>query len=316
MEKSTIAVFAATGQQGGAFIKAALEDDKNSHFHIRAITRDPTSDKAKSLPPGVSVVQGDINNPESLKSALEGCQYAYLVTDFWQHCSGEKEKQQVRNFIEVAKTLNTFKHIVWSTIADSRKMIKPGELPFIEGNMYLPHWDGKGESDQYFLDAGLPTSFMRAGPYYENFLVFMKPTKDESDGKFQFSMPVFDNKDTVLPMISVLDIGKAAYRMIKAGDKYIGKTIALCTMKSTYPEMIGNIAKITGANVKFNPIPKAIYLANGGSQMIVNIFEFMTNHEKEVLAIWEDEATKELIPDRVPFDTWLEQNKEKFYQWK
>ncbi len=48
MSKKIIAVFGATGAQGGGVARAILNDN-NSEFTVRAITRDPHSDKAKDL---------------------------------------------------------------------------------------------------------------------------------------------------------------------------------------------------------------------------------------------------------------------------
>lgn len=50
MAKRTIVVFGATGKQGGSVIRTILADPKTaSEFHVKAVTRDPTKDSAKSL---------------------------------------------------------------------------------------------------------------------------------------------------------------------------------------------------------------------------------------------------------------------------
>ena len=57
----TIAVMGATGAQGGAVVNALLKDGE---FSIRAVTRDPESEKAKALlGKGVKeVVKGDADD--------------------------------------------------------------------------------------------------------------------------------------------------------------------------------------------------------------------------------------------------------------
>ena len=88
--KKIIAIFGATGAQGGGLAHAIL-NDPNSEFVVRAITRDPESDKAKELATlGAEVVVADIDDPASLKKALEGAYGAYFVTFFWAHFSAEK----------------------------------------------------------------------------------------------------------------------------------------------------------------------------------------------------------------------------------
>ncbi|MBK5272388.1 MAG: NmrA family NAD(P)-binding protein, partial [Bacteroidia bacterium] len=47
-EKKIITVFGATGAQGGGLVRS-IATDPNSEFSVRAVTRDPGSDKAKAL---------------------------------------------------------------------------------------------------------------------------------------------------------------------------------------------------------------------------------------------------------------------------
>lgn len=50
MSKQTIVIFGATGNQGGSVINSILGDSKAAaQFHIKAVTRDPSKDKAKAL---------------------------------------------------------------------------------------------------------------------------------------------------------------------------------------------------------------------------------------------------------------------------
>lgn len=48
--QKTIVVFGATGKQGGSVVKSILADPKaSSQFHVKAVTRDPAKEGAKSL---------------------------------------------------------------------------------------------------------------------------------------------------------------------------------------------------------------------------------------------------------------------------
>ncbi len=60
-DKKIIAVFGATGAQGGGLARA-IAADKSGPFAARAITRKPDSDKAKALAAlGVEVVAADLD---------------------------------------------------------------------------------------------------------------------------------------------------------------------------------------------------------------------------------------------------------------
>jgi uncharacterized protein YbjT (DUF2867 family) len=116
-QKKVIVVFGATGAQGGGVARAILED-RNSEFTVRAVTRDPASDKAKELARmGAEIIWADIDDPESLKRALHGAYGAYFVTFFWAHFSAEKEKAEAKNMALAAKEAG-LKHVIWSTLED------------------------------------------------------------------------------------------------------------------------------------------------------------------------------------------------------
>jgi len=66
-----IAVVGATGQQGGAVVRAL---QANGQFRVRALTRDP----ARHPKLGDEVVLADFNRPETLQAAFAGA-LAYIL---------------------------------------------------------------------------------------------------------------------------------------------------------------------------------------------------------------------------------------------
>ena len=93
-EKKIIAVFGATGAQGGGLARAIAADAQGA-FAARAITRKPDSDAAKALTAlGIEVVAADADQPDTLAAALEGAYGAFCVTNFWEHFSAEREGAQ------------------------------------------------------------------------------------------------------------------------------------------------------------------------------------------------------------------------------
>ena len=91
-----IAVIGSTGSQGGGLCNAILSDPSGG-FSCRAVTRKTDGDKAKALAArGAEVVKGDLDDVESLKKAFAGAHGVYAVTNFWEHFSGQKEKDQAK----------------------------------------------------------------------------------------------------------------------------------------------------------------------------------------------------------------------------
>jgi len=94
MPERIIAVVGATGSQGGGLARAILNDPAGE-FRVRALTRDPDSDAARALATeGAEVVRADIDDPASMQAAFEGAHGAFLVTNFWEHFSPEREIAQ------------------------------------------------------------------------------------------------------------------------------------------------------------------------------------------------------------------------------
>ena len=111
--KKIITVFGATGAQGGGLARAILQDS-NSAFEVRAVTRDPNSDKAKELAQlGAELVAADIDDPQAVENALKDAYGAFFVTFFWAHYSAEKEKAEAAIFANAARQAG-LQHVIWS----------------------------------------------------------------------------------------------------------------------------------------------------------------------------------------------------------
>lgn len=62
-------------------IDALLREGK---YRLRAVTRNPKSEKALALQArGVEIAQADVNNQAQVEKALEGAWGLFAVTNFW-----------------------------------------------------------------------------------------------------------------------------------------------------------------------------------------------------------------------------------------
>jgi uncharacterized protein YbjT (DUF2867 family) len=78
-----IAVFGATGAQGGGLARAILADPKR-RFALRAVTRKPDGAAARALASaGAEVVAADLDDPPSIERAMRGAHGAFCVTNYW-----------------------------------------------------------------------------------------------------------------------------------------------------------------------------------------------------------------------------------------
>ncbi|MDC4224323.1 MAG: NmrA/HSCARG family protein [Candidatus Manganitrophus sp.] len=307
--KKIIAVVGATGAQGGGLVRAILNDKENG-FAARALTRNVNSDKAKALAQqGVEVVAADIDDVESVKKAFDGAYGAFCLTNFWEHFSAEKEIAQAKNMAQAAKQAGV-QHVIWSTLEDTRKWVplSDNRMPTLHGKYKVPHFDGKGEADQLFGQAGVPTTLLLTSFYWDNMIYFGMGPKKGPDGKLAITMPMGDKK---LPGIAAEDIGKCALGIFKKGREYIGKTVGIAGEHLTGAQMAAALTKALGREVRYNDVPPEVYRSFGfpGADDLGNMFQFKRDFNDDFCAARNLAVSRALNPELQTFDQWLAQAK-------
>jgi uncharacterized protein YbjT (DUF2867 family) len=97
-----ILVAGATGRQGGAVIEHLLKNN----LTVKALSRTPGSISAQLLVSrGVTVVKGDMADPQSLLHAMEGCDGVFSIQNYFEY-GAEKEIQYGKNMADAAKKSN------------------------------------------------------------------------------------------------------------------------------------------------------------------------------------------------------------------
>ena len=307
-DKKIIAVVGATGAQGGGLVKAIL-DDPQGGFAVRAITRDPASPAAQALAAaGAEVVAGDVDDAASLAQAFAGAYGAYCVTFYWAHFSPEKEIAQAKNMADAARAAG-LQHVIWSTLEDTRTWMAKGDnrMPTLMGKYKVPHFDAKGESDQFFTAAGVPTTFLLASFYWENFIAFGAGPKPDADGLLQLTFPI---GDAPMAGIAAADIGGCAYGIFKGGAELVGARVGVAGEHLTGAEMAAEMARAIGQPVHYNAVTPAAYRAFGfpGADDLGNMFQFYRDFEPGVNAMRNVARSRALYPALQSFEAWLAAN--------
>jgi uncharacterized protein YbjT (DUF2867 family) len=310
-EKNMIAVLGATGAQGGGLVRAILSD-ASGRFAARAITRDVNSEKARELARmGAEVVAADVDDLESLQRAFAGAYGAFCVTFFWAHFSVEKEIAEARSMAQAAKHAG-LKHVIWSTLEDTRKWVPlhDDRMPTLQGKYKVPHFDGKGESNRFFTEAGLPTTFLLTSFYWDNFIYFGSGPQKGADGNLAITFPLGDKK---MPGIAAEDIGACAYGIFKRGAEFIGKTVGIAGEHLTGAQMAAALTKALGRPVAYNSVTPEAYRALGfpGADDLGNMFQFKRDFESYYCGARDTGFSRMLNPGLQNFDTWLSRNKSK-----
>jgi len=309
-DRKIIAVVGATGAQGGGLVRAILADRSGS-FAVRAITRNPDSEKAQALrAAGAEVVAADLDKPETLSKAFAGAHGAFLLTNFWEHFSPEKELTQARNMAQAAKAAGV-QHVIWSTLEDTRKWVplEDGRMPTLMGKYKVPHFDAKGEADGIFRELGLPTTFLLTAFYWDNLIYFGAGPQRGPDGVLAITFPMDDKR---LPGIAAEDIGKCAYGIFKRGREFIGKTVAIAGEHLNGAGMAQALTRALGQEVRYNNVPPEVYRSFGfpGADDLGNMFQFKRDFNDYFVGARDLELTRKLNPELQTFEQWLAVHKD------
>lgn len=227
MAGKLVLVTGATGQQGGAVARELLKKG----YQVRAMTRNPGSDKAKALAEaGAEVVKGDLDDAASVKAALEGCWGAFAVQNTWE-AGVEGEERQGKEFAKLAKEAG-IQHFVYSSVGSAHR--RSG----------VPHFENKFRIEQTIRDLGFP-SFVILRPVFfmENMKTFFPP---DENGNINMAM----SPATKLQMVAVQDIGKFGALAFEKANELNGQAIDYAGDSLTIPEAAAIISDQTGKPVK------------------------------------------------------------------
>jgi uncharacterized protein YbjT (DUF2867 family) len=307
-DRKVITVIGATGAQGGGLVRAIL-DDPACGFDVRAVTRDPGSDRARELADrGAEVVGGDVDDPASLDRAFAGAWGAYCVTFFWAHFSPEQELAEARAMADAAKRAG-LGHVIWSTLEDTRRLVplEDDRMPTLMGKYKVPHFDAKGEADRFFTAAGVPTTFLLTSFYWDNLIHFGSGPKRGDDGVLSLVLPM---GEAPLPGIAAEDIGRCALGIFRAGAPYIGRRTGIAGEHLTGAQMAAALTRALGEKVRYDAVPPAVYRGFGfpGADDLGNMFQFKHDFNEAFCGARSVEESRRLNPRLQTFADWLAVN--------
>jgi uncharacterized protein YbjT (DUF2867 family) len=306
--RKIVAVVGATGSQGGGLVRAIM-DDRDGEFAVRAITRNPQSDKARALAAaGAEVVQADQDDAAAMRRAFQGAYGAYCVTSFWDHLSADREFQQARTLAEAARDANV-QHVIWSTLEDTRRWVPLPDprVPTLQGRYKVPHFDAKAEADEFFRATGVPTTYLLTSFYWDNYIKFGLGPKPGPDGKLVLSMPLGDR---LFPSIAAEDIGRCAHAIFKRGAEFQNRRIGIAGAHMTGAQMAAGLARALGREVSYQAVPFEVFRGLGfpGAEDLGNMFEINHDFADEFCGARSLEFTRSLNPRLQSYDEWLAQH--------
>jgi uncharacterized protein YbjT (DUF2867 family) len=258
--KRLIAVVGATGQQGGAVVRAL---QAGNQFKVRALTRNP----AKHRELADEVVEADLNRPETLASAFHGAYGVFLVTNFQEH--GADELKQATAAVHAARDAGV-KHFVWSTLPNVEAISK--------GKFHVPHFTGKAKVDRIVKEAGFANhAFVIAPFYYQNLAGVLGPQK-QPNGSAGWTLPL-DPAVRSIHMGDISELGDVVAGAFAHPDQAgHGEYLPLVGDFVSFNEIIDALNQ-RGNNFSFHQVPKEVFAGFfPGAAEIAEMFAYFQAH--------------------------------------
>ena len=286
MQKKCVLVFGATGNIGGA---AARELLKRS-WQVRAVTRNPESEKAQTLIElGAEVVQADMEDRPSLDKAFEGLERVLSVQN-WTKSGIEGEMRQAKLVADVAQSVDV-KHLIYASAGTGDR------------DTGIPHFENKIVVEEYMRELGLPFTIVRPTPFMELL----------SEKEFYPAMatwgvePKIVGWDLPIPWVSVHDLGMAVANIFENSEKWIGQDIPMCGDIKTLGESKAIFTEIDGKNPQRIPLPLWLFGKMAGDEYI-EMWRWMDewiSREGVPYLMGIMEQSHELVPEMLDMETWL-----------
>lgn len=288
-DKKQVLIFGATGNMGGAAARELLRRG----WQVRAVTRNPQSDKARALAQrGAEVVRADMDDRDSLEAAFMGMARVFSVQN-WTTDGVEGEIRQGKIVADVAEAAGV-KHLVF------------GSAGIGEPDTGVPHFESKIVLERYMREElGLPTTAVRPGPFME----LMTAKEFYPALAVWGAMPKIVGWKTPLPWTAVADIGTAIANVFTDPDKWIGRDAHLIGHIASLRECQAIFKKITGKKPSRLPLPLALFNKMAGAEFEVMwrwLVDFLAGKSREDLQAMVD-VSREVCPNLHTVESWLQE---------
>jgi uncharacterized protein YbjT (DUF2867 family) len=274
-----ILVTGATGRQGGA----VYQHLQNKGFRLRALVRDRDSNQARQLMGhGEEVFQGSLDDPDSLKRAMDGVYGVFSVQPVTAN-----EVQQGVTVIEAAKRQGV-SHFVYSSVGSANE------------ETGIPHFETKHKVEEHLRSSGLQYTILRPVFFMENW----KRAFGESIPNGQLQQPL--SPTATLQMIAVDDIGAFAALAFEHPGRWKNRTLSLAGDELSMQQIADAFSRVTARDVKYVQVSWDQFEKNMG-RMGPELTVMYRWFEEKGFHFNIEEVRRE-YPVTHTFDRWLEAN--------
>ncbi|MFI5841357.1 NmrA/HSCARG family protein [Catenuloplanes sp. NPDC051500] len=235
----TIAVFGATGQQGGAVVDALLDQEAR----VRALVRDPRSGRAQALAArGVELAAVRADDPASLAAALATVEGFYVMTPAADSLEEVEAEIRVGTALVDAAVEAGVPHVVFNSVFGADR------------ESGVPHHDSKHLIEEHLRKSGLRAVMVRPTAFMENFASVMAPSLEHGEIVLRLPLP----EDVALKMVSIRDIGRVAAALLLGTAEAPGGVVELVGDELTGPQIAAAFGARAGLPARYEALPLSV----------------------------------------------------------
>jgi uncharacterized protein YbjT (DUF2867 family) len=204
------------------------------------LTRDPDKPAARALVGlGAAVMKGDLDDPRSVRRAMEAVHGVFSVQTPYGPGGAERETRKGIAVADAAKDAGV-EHLVYSSVGGA------------ERNTGIAHFESKYLIEKHLRAAGIPATILRPVFFMENFAA---AGPREIGGELVLRMAI--SPETRLQMIAVRDIGVFAALAFEGREGLAGQSVEIAGDALTMSEVADAFGAATGRKVRYERQPLA-----------------------------------------------------------
>ncbi|MCW1407313.1 NmrA/HSCARG family protein [Rhizobium sp. 1AS11] len=262
----SVLVTGATGQQGGAVVRALIA---RGH-RVKAITRRPESDGAKRLAAaGVQVVAGDLDDAASVAAAAKGVDAMFLMGNSYEAGTDAETRQGIAA-ADAAKAAG-IGHLIYSSVADADK--KTG----------IPHFDSKYLVEKHVAGLGIPYTISAPVAFMEN-TVAPWAIDGLRQGVYAAALP----PARVLQQVTIDDIGAFVVTLAERREQVFGKRFDIAGDEFSGEQQAKILTEALGRPITYRELPIAAIRQQSEDTALMFEWFDRTGYDADIAALRRD----------------------------
>ncbi|MDV4162603.1 NmrA/HSCARG family protein [Rhizobium leguminosarum] len=262
----SVLVTGATGQQGGAVVRALIA---RGH-RVKAISRRPESDGAKRLAAaGVEVVAGNLDDGASVAAAAEGVDAMFLMGNSYEAGTDAETRQGIAA-ADAAKAAG-IGHLIYSSVADAHK--KTG----------IPHFDSKHLVEKHVAGLGIPYTISAPVAFMEN-TVAPWAIDGLRQGVYAAALP----PARVLQQVTIDDIGAFVATLAERREQVFGKRFDIASDELSGAQQAKILSEVLGRPITYRELPIAAIRQQSEDTALMFEWFDRTGYDADIAALRRD----------------------------